>query len=62
MAHKKILHHAIVEFSIDDIDELDAIRRDMKIGLAEIERFLDEPMVYAPVPMLLPNHIYAAHF
>lgn len=62
MTHKRVLHDMVVEFSIDDYEELDSMRRGMQRSLEEIERLLDDPMVYTPVPMLLPNYVYATHF
>lgn len=62
MARKIMLHHAIVEFSPDDFEEVDAVRCAMTRTLEEIERFLNEPMPMAAIPMLLPNHIFHSHF
>lgn len=38
------------------------MRRGLQRDLEELERLLNDCVVYKPVPMLLPNHIYAAHF
>lgn len=62
MARKLMLHHAIVEFSADDYEEVDAVRCAMTRSLEEIERYLNDPMAYAAIPMLLPNDVYQTHF
>lgn len=62
MTKKLLLHDVIVEFSIDDMEEVEAMRRALQRDLEELERLLNDCVVYKPVPMLLPNHIYAAHF
>jgi len=62
MTKKLLLHDVVVEFSIDDMEEVEAMRRGLQRDLEELERLLNDCVVYKPVPMLLPNHIYAAHF